>query len=334
MGGKAIKIAQRIERKNFFKYTKDIIPRVESAFNTKVKMVKGFHDKKDFGDLDLLVLADRDFGNRRKIIESEFNPKEININSHLISFSYKGDDEYLQVDLIFTPEHNWETSKVFFDWGDLGNLIGKTLNNYGRLNNHGYSLKFGFDGIKCKLKYKSGSKNIILSKDNTSIFGFMGIDYNQWKRGFNNREEMFDYIINSKYYDYDSFQWENLSSINKQRNKKRPNYQEFLNYIDSNNYKKTIKWKSVDYHLDYIKNYFGVDIKKEMESFQKEIDNTKIIKDKFNGKLVMSVFPELQGIELGNNMRKFKELHNDWRSYALSSNNIIEDFKKWYIGNK
>jgi hypothetical protein len=41
----------------------------------------------------------------------------------VISFEHKE----LQIDLIFTKESQWESSKLFFKFGDLGNLIGKMV---------------------------------------------------------------------------------------------------------------------------------------------------------------------------------------------------------------
>lgn len=327
MGGQAIKIAQRVPRDIFFEYIKVIIPKVQSVFNTEVHMVNGFHNKQDFGDLDLLVLADRDFGNRRDIVQKNFNPDEISINRHILSFNYKE----LQVDLIFTPPSNWEASKIFFDWGDLGNFMGKLINNYGNLNNHGYLLKYGYDGLKCKLKYEGVSKNVVLTKDNAKVFEFLGLSFEKWKDGFNNREEMFEYVISSPLFDYNSFQWENLSSINKHRNKRRPNYHGFLEYIKK--YKdKNIKWGKVDLYIENIKKSFGVDLKKEMEYLKEEVKNKKDISNKFNGKILMDKYPKLKGVELGRNIQDFKNRFQDWDNYVLThtSDEILKDFDKYY----
>ena len=312
MGGKAIKIAERVHKDKFFEYAKEIIPRVQSAFQTEVHMVNGFHNKESFGDIDLLVL-DKGFKNRRETIEKEFHPDEISPNSNTISFNYNE----LQVDLIFTPEENWGASKIFFDWGDLGNFIGKLMNNYGKLD--GYLLKYGFDGLKCRIVYSGQAKNITITKDNRKVFDFVGLDFEQWKKGFNEKEDMFNYVIGSKYFDYRDFQWENLSSINKQRNKKRPNYQVFLDYME--NHKKTNDWnKGEDYYLNEFKKFFGVDLKKEREDFIKEVELEKLDAEKFNGKLVMQEFPELKGKELGDTMKGFKTYINNvissWDEYV------------------
>jgi hypothetical protein len=324
MGGKAIKIAERVQKEVFVKYVKEIIPRVEKAFGTKVSVVNSFHDKQDFGDLDLLVLADRDFGNRREIIETEFSPQEIVTNSHIVSFNYNE----LQVDLIFTPEHNWETSKIFFSMGDLGNLMGKLINNYGRIADFGYKLKYGFDGLKCKILHDGKTKTIFLTKDNEKVFEFLGLDFEEWKKGFNNREEMFDYVTKSRIFDYSSFQWENLSSINKGRNKRRPNYLEFLEYIKP--YKdNNIEWATD--HTKYLKilsSYFDTNILVARKELEDEIELSRKISAKFNGKLIMEHYPKLIGKELGNTIVRFKESKEDFEDYVLNTTqeDIIKEF--------
>jgi hypothetical protein len=315
MGGNAIKIAERVPRERFFEYIKDVIPRVKSAFKTEVSMVNGFHNKQDFGDLDLLVL--------RAILEEHFAPDEININTHVVSFNYNE----LQVDLIFTPIENWETSKVFFEWGDLGNFIGKMTNNYGRLRDHGFSLKYGYDGFKCKLLHNGKYKNIYLTKRNEDVFDFLGLDYDRWKLGFDERESMFDYVIGSKYFDYPSFQWVNLNSINKDRNKRRPNYVNFLEYIE--NHKTVITWdKGYEFYLNEVKDFFDVDLLEELNTFKDELRKEEIIKSKFNGKIIMEAYPNLRGKDLGKAIFDFKSQFTDWEDFVCSNSSeiIMEKF--------
>lgn len=326
MGGNAIKIAERVKRDKFFKYSEEIIPRVESAFNTKVAMVNGYHNKQDFGDLDLLVLHNPNITDRKEVIEQEFSPLEINVNSNIISFNYNE----LQVDLIFTTEENWLPSNYFFHWGDLGNFIGKIVNSYGNLNRHGYSLKYGFDGLKCKLKVNGKIKHVYITRDSKKVFKFLSLSLDQWLLGFNEKEDMFDYVIGSPLFSYDSFQWENLNSINRERNKKRPNYYKFLEYIEPYS-DRVIEWGSdINEYLENVKNFFNKDLVEEMNIFKKEIETEKKIKSKFNGKLVMDKYPNLVGKELGYFIDLFKSSYTDFSSFVLDNTeeDIMESFSK------
>jgi hypothetical protein len=327
MGGNAIKISERIPKKTFWEYTEIIKPKIEKAFDTKVHIVTSYHNKEDFGDLDLLVLENANAKNRHNIVKNVFNPKEVSVNSHIYSFNYKK----LQVDLIFTPEENWEASKIFFQHGDLGNFMGKLVNNYGHLADNGIFLKYGYDGFKAKLVYKANAKKIYITKDNKKIFDFLGLDFNQWEKGFNDKFEMFDYVIKSKYYDSSSFQWENLNHINKSRNARRPNYHVFLDYIE--NHKNIIEWNSdKTEYFNEINSFFGIDLEEEMNIFKDEILQKKLNSEKFNGKIVMGLFPNLKGKELGDTIKAYKESKDDFDAFINenSAEYITENFKEWY----
>lgn len=314
MGGNAIKIAERVPKDKFFGYAKKIIPMVEKAFDTKVSMVNSFENKTDFGDLDLLVLENKNILNRRKVVEQVFEPQEIDVNSHIISFNYNE----LQVDLIFTSKEDWKTSKIFFEHGDLGNFMGKLINNYGHLADHGYLLKYGFDGLKCKILEQGKTKLIFITKDNKEVFKFLGLDFTKWEEGFNDKLEMFDYVINSPMFDYPAFQWENLNSINKDRNKRRPAYIEFLEYIKD--HKKAISWEeNHDVYLTNLKDFFKVDLLKERKIFAKEISIKNIIKDKFNGTIIKELISDLQGKELGKFINAYKKSKEDFDTYAYKA---------------
>ena len=329
MGGNAIKMSERIPKEKFFEYASIIKPLIEKAFDTKVHMVTSFKNKEDFGDLDLLVLENHNFDNRVKIVEDLFSPEETDKNSHIYSFNY----ENLQVDLIFTPEENWETSKIFFQHGDLGNLMGKIINNYGHLANHDIHLKYGYDGLKVKFLYKGNSKNVFITKDNKKVFEFLGLDFTKWEEGFNDKYEMFDYVVKAYYFDYNAFQWDNLNHINKKRNARRPNYIEFLEYIE--NHRNYVEYAPVSsIYLSRLKEFFNVDIQSEFDKFKSDININKEVSEKFNGKLVMEVMPYLKGKELGDALKGFKESKNDWNDFILNNNIyfITENFKEWYNG--
>ena len=329
MGGKAIKIAKRVNRNIFFEYKEEILPRVRKSFNTEVFLITSYLNKQDFGDMDILVLENEININRREIIENEFNPVEIFTNSNIISFNYNE----LQVDLIFTSKENWITSQIFFCNGDLGNFMGKLYNNYGRLRDIGISIKYGFDGLKCKFIYEGKNKSISLCKDPVKIFNFLGLDFETWKEGFDEKEDMFDYVIGSRYFDYLSFQWENLNSINKDRNKRRPNYVIFLDYIED--HKNVINWNREDKteYLDNLENFFGVNIREEFEMFKEEIERNKYIASKFNGNIIMERFPDLKGKELGQKIEAFKSLfetEDEFKSYVFDNNteDIMDKFNE------
>lgn len=75
-------------------------------------------------------------------------------------------------------------------------------------------------------------------------------------------------------------------------------------------------------------------VENDIEEFNKREKEDKIISSKFNGKIIMNLYPGLKGKELGNAINKFKDNFDDFRNYILLSNKeqIIKDFNNFYKG--
>ena len=73
------------------------------------------------------------------------------------------------------------------------------------------------------------------------------------------------------------------------------------------------------------------DIKNNIKENEIKEKENKIISDKFNGRIIMSKYPQLKGKELGNTINNFKKYIGDFRKYALfnTSDKILNDFDKF-----
>jgi hypothetical protein len=126
MGGNALKSIEtrRYEMDEFYALWPILREKVQKHFKTEAELVISYHDKDSFGDMDIIVLNDRNMPTPeeiKRILTEDFGASEIHQNSTIYSFDFNE----LQIDLIFTPTSNWETSQVFFAYNDLGNLMGK-----------------------------------------------------------------------------------------------------------------------------------------------------------------------------------------------------------------
>jgi hypothetical protein len=216
MGGKALKIlgieTERKSTSEHLRIESTLIPIISELFKTEVKGVKFYRNKESHGDLDLLILNNGNLGDIYEKLKS-FGP--IHKNGNVYSFEY---DKY-QIDLILQTDENWVFCDSFFNYDPCGNLIGKI--------SHKFGLKFGFSGLVYPFRAFSGrlTQNIIISKDTEKIFKFLGLDYDKYTEGFNTVEEIFDWIVSSKYFCGENFLMENLNHIDRKRNKKRKTYQ-------------------------------------------------------------------------------------------------------------
>jgi len=303
MGGKALnKYGVFTERKNtneFYIIAQDIQFRLGMELNLTSATVTCYRTKADHGDLDLLISVDKDIQiNWKNYIQGAFKPQAINSNGGVYSFDYHG----FQVDFIPIPKQKWETALVYFSFDPLGNIMGKTYHKFG--------LSYGWEGLFYKYRNPHGtnSENILLTNDARRIFDFGGYDYDRYLKGYDTLEEIFRFAIESKYFDAEMFQMENLKSLDKKRNRKRGSYHLFLNYIKDNDI--TTKYsfnEDKDWYLDTINLCFPeAQLMVKLRELQLKDEKAKAIADRFNGELAMEWIPGLKGKELGVAMGEFK----------------------------
>ena len=334
MGGKALnRFGVFTERKNteeFLRIGEEIQESLyvylskQYGVHIETHVVTCYRNKADHGDLDLLIKITPEMNiDYRKEIELFFLPKAINSNGGVYSFDYQG----FQIDFIPIPESKWETAKTYYSYDPLGNIMGKTFHKFG--------LSYGWEGLFYKFRnfHGSNSRDILLTNDARKIFAFGGYDYDRYLKGFDTLEEIFKFCIDSKYFDTEMFQMENLKSIDKKRNRKRGSYHLFLNYLKDNNINTKYPFEKEKLtYLPMIAEYFiesGLRIK--LAKLQEEDRQNKIISQKFNGDMVMQWLPNLQGKELGAAMSKFKNTFSDdnFNSYILNSN--FEEIKNFFM---
>lgn len=332
MGGRALeKFGIKTERKStkdFLRIANIIESKIQEDLNIETHVVKFYHEKETHGDLDLLVKIDHNFYNKninlKKWVEETFKSNGIYVSNGPISFDY----ENFQVDIIPIKESNWNF-RTWFDYDPSSNLVGKI--------SHRFGCKYSWEGLKYNYRGDNGKviKNIIISKDNDKILKWLGFDSDRYNLGFDKLEDIFEWVINSKYFSPELYDPENLSHIDRKRNQKRQTFQEFRNYISNISYEKT------GYKFDRVKeNYWNfIDESFPESNFLNEIKKCQEkerlineIKEKFNGHIIMEIFPELQGKELGNVMTNFKDSFQNWNEYVMThtKEEIIENFKLFY----
>lgn len=307
MGGQALSIeTRRVDADEFKVLSYEVLDILRPHFN-ELHITQAYFNKPNFGDLDVLVQSDGITFNVYEKIQELFSPTEIYKNSHVYSFDFKG----FQVDLILVSELNWFTSMHYFSYNDLGNLMGRVANQMG--------LKYGDYGLAFKHTHNGrGYGDILISQDMPKIFEFLGFDYNRYLDGFEELEDVFEYVVNSKYFTPQLFDYENLDHQNRTRNRKRKTYQAFLDYLEEKrdslqvdeNYKVRKKGTNMTRHeLENLKKadeFFGSNTLETLVAFQLEIKRKEALKEKFNGKMVMERYG-LEGKSVGDFLENFKK---------------------------
>lgn len=299
MGGSAIKMSRRYEAAEYWEMQREIEAILKRNAEIRHYFVRPYQHKPSFGDMDILIQKKEDKNWKNEVLEMFPPYQEISRSSDVWSFNYKE----LQVDLIFIPEKFWELAKWFFDFNDLGALVGKIARFM--------KLKFGFQGLEFELHYKDRKKTFLISVEPEKIYEFLGFNVERYKLGFENLTDVFDYIVHSQYFNNATF--EKIVEKDGQRavDAQRPTYQKFLEFISTKRVE--LPRPEVGEVLQKVKEYFGMDLPLMVEMAQNEIDEDIEMHEKFNGKHLIEHLG-ITGKDLGAILGKFNDAFVDKKS--------------------
>jgi hypothetical protein len=232
-------------------------------------------------DINVLWKGEQDFG---KYLEKEFGYKPFK-NSNVYSFPYDG----FQVDVTFHPHLDFQMSVDYSSWGDLGNIMGRVFHKMG--------LHFGHSGLSFWIRQGLFDDNlqwsdsdhiyekVVLTRCMKDICHIGGFDYYRWYKGFDTEQEAFDFVIDSKYFNKELFELENLNHTNRTRNRKRGMYMRFVEYVANSN-KVGEPFRSKHEYSLLMQGRFS-HLQHTINRFRYLYEVDKVIKEKVNGKLVM-----------------------------------------------
>jgi len=325
MGGTAIKTitTRRYSVEEYERLLPEILDMSKGMFS-KMHPTTYFKSKDSFGDMDILCLIDKEESEYIELIKNTFNPRGISKNHNVISFEYKD----LQIDFILTIEENWETSKIYYSYNDLSQYIGKIANQFG--------LKFGVEGFK----YKVGNVNVIITKDHNLALQFLGFNSDRYNKGFDSMDEIYEFVMSSKYFHPDFFKLENLSKVQQERDSRRKNYMRFLELMELSKVKKPFFYpdpivylgKVEEYFPGFLENLHSITSKLQSEKERQKEKYNKIY-SLYNG-LILKEKLGISSVDLGLYMMNFREFFGSkdlLDDYIYSTDNqetIIEKFKE------
>lgn len=329
MGGLALKntVTRRYERAEFDIIAKELLDILKKDFK-RVAMPLFYKNKKSFGDADILISTEGFVFNINDYITTTFQPNEIFHNGNCYSFDYKE----LQVDIITVSAEDFDTNQMYLSYNDLGNFIGRIA--------QGFGLKYGQEGLWYEHYFKDMNiARIPVSKNYRDIFKFLGLSYERWEAGFDELEDIFEYIATSPFFNWGMFQLAKLNKINRERNIKRKSYMSFLEWMDKNvadaNHLYQFDKTQDEYNKMIATAFPYATLDTEIRRVEYEYCKALYLKSKFNGGEVMRRF-NLQGKELGEALTGFKNFileynSNDYEGYIMeySSEELYDIFGKY-----
>lgn len=336
MGGNALKQFGIItDRKSKLEY-QQIIREVKTIamlnLNATITEVISFKNKQDFGDADLLIVSDDLPNHWVDTLKDAFESKAIYNNGDVVSFEYKN----FQIDIIKCPSHEFMASYHYFSFNDLGNLLGRMTKKFG--------LKLGHDGLT--YVYRDGDQvigNIVITREFHEVCWFLGVDYQQWKEGFNDLDDIFKFVASSRYFNPDIYLFDNLNHTQRVRDRKRKTYNAFLEWCKSYDGPKYEHTKDQDSLLPMLFEFWGPNNGfHDDDSFREQYINLymhhlkkKDMQSKFSGEIVRGVVG-LDGKELGMLMKYLKtKIDEDFiitQSRSSIENKVRMLYNEWLNG--
>lgn len=308
MGGNALPkaVTRRYAPDEYFKLSMRMIDALNHLFPySRHERLAAYRTKESFGDMDIVLESDHLPSNwQEKIIEHfVLRPEEWVKNGNCLSFAYR----QLQIDLITTPSSQYESSLSYYNWSDLGNLVGRIAHQLG--------LKLGHDGLSYnwRLDDTKHFRNVVLLTDWNDILPVLGLDPERYNQGFDTLEDIFKFVVWSPFFNKDIYLLHNRNNTSRTRDRKRKTYMSFLKWIETyeerDQQRYWAKWNEEHREVTGNKRHWLPYLFSKIEGFeaiynevQTEWDEAVKFKSRFNGDLVKE-YIGLEGKELGEFMK-------------------------------
>lgn len=290
-----------------------------------VDIIKHVREKKDFGDIDILVESSvcNDVRERIKTIcwkgdsgESYTNKLDSIDNSYICTMKHRDIEYNVQIDIIPTDIRNMELSSAYFAYNDLGNLIGRIAHRRG--------MKYGHDGLW--YIHNRGDRRlgeVLLSGDVAFIIDYLGFDYSAWERGFDTFDEMFKWVVESRYFEQNAFPLEFRNHRSRVRDSKRKVYNAFLRYIK---YDGEYIPRDSEYNLIRLKEDFPF-LEEELNALDEQDDLRIYYKNRINGNIVRDFFNgKYDGKDLGRLMTVIRNKIPLYDLYDMTDEEVYKIF--------
>lgn len=323
MGGKLFS-AERIDNSQY-NFLVNYFKNKFEAMGRKVLVPESFKSKETHGDIDLIIegpTMDSD------VLKTSFDltDNQISRNNTVISLHYQG---RWQIDCCFHPLEYLGCAYSYQRGSDVGMLVGRLWHKLG--------FSYGHKGLIYPVKLNDCQHlgEVPVSKSTKSIFEFLGLDHQKWLKGFENELEIYEWISSSKYFNKDFYRLEDLNSVNRVRNAKRPSFTKFLEWCKDKEFENNfIPSKNKSENLwSAIVHFERFDLLAEINLVLKSYHRRQAANKRFNG-LVAIEATGLQGKALGASLVAFRrELglsdEDDWNEWRLARE--TEKISKIYL---
>lgn len=205
MGGHAFPEfrTRRLDKIEFMDVSVASMNKLKSSFpSNHFEPVVSYRNKESFGDLDIIWCGEN-------ITPEEMcralGAIKLVKNGPVTSYALRlNEDEIFQVDLIHVDCKHLQSAASYFAYNDLGNLLGRIFHRAG--------FKLGHKGLLYVVREEGNSSHALKEIEVTSSWKealeFAGYNFDRWLAGFDELEDVFQFVASSPYFDKKIFSLE------------------------------------------------------------------------------------------------------------------------------
>lgn len=290
MGGKAFGELNivRMDKENYDIISNNIVDLLKRILKSdNVGALSYYKEKSSFGDVDVIITNEdihrfeiENNVNFYNFVQEKINSPRISDNTSLVSLAFKiNSKDYVQIDLMPHPEKDYVNVHRYFSYNDLCILIGRFLSV------PVFNARYTKEGCEINIYREENNTEYLLgiARTENKIYDyltFLDLNVEKFKSGFSSKKEIYKFIYDSKYFDYNNF----LNAINidnslEKVRQSRDLYQGFIDFILTQKEKKGVKPKNAK---ECLLNNFP-ELKIQEDNYKKEYSDFLLFKDKFNG---------------------------------------------------
>lgn len=316
MGGNALKevLTRRYQRDEYLALEREVCVKLRRHFTKKVAIspIVAYSTKESFGDMDILILSDDLPNDWHLAVADLLMSKQVVKNGNVCSFEHRE----FQIDVIATPLAEFNTSRHYFAYNDMGNFLGRIAASMG--------LKLGHDGLSYNWRVETYNfRTVLVSTDWDQILTVLGYDPAVYRAGFQTLESIFEFVVSGTFFNPEIYLLHNRNNASRVRDAKRKSYTEFLAYNETHK-NMLFHYPRKDDKAEWLPHLFNTlpGFRETYETVQAEWDQAICFKAAFNGDVVAEI-TGVRGKELGAFMKWIKDATEDLQSKVLAMNPTV-----------
>lgn len=317
MGGNLFKLG-RLPQAEYLQIEGKLRQYLDQKLGNGYRIPRYYRSKPDFGDVDVIIsdaVIQGTWQDLRMEFVQDLGIQEYRSTGAVFSTVYQN----FQVDFFHREQRYFESTYNYLSFNDVGNILGKIFKRF--------NLKYGEQGLLYVFRRADGhyQKDLEVSQDFKRIFEFLQLDYSPWEQGFDTLEELFRWATASPYFSIHPYQEQDATTA--QRVKERSTMRRFVEWLEAQGITQRYTFlEDRDAYLPAINDFFPE--AKLLEKIAQEQHREEVVtelREKYSGKIVMHLFPDLKGVELGAFMRNFQA---QWADYeAILSTMTAEEIQ-------